>query len=1506
MDAAKSKNANSVDKKSSPIAPINGSVSAIVKDLNETNNITNDLVKPVTKDSFTNITESVKAVNEGYNELNNSTKIKQVVDHDDEPIETPLMGVIKGVDKYISAIVNIFSKPQPQENGGVGAPMNEVVEDYDKKVANALAKMSAILQPGQFLDKVIDEILEFDKRWRDPLEKRFGMIKVVRKNQEGTPELVDEKQTTSVSLAADVIGVFSGIISNLVTAFDNTAEIQRKILEGSYGMYHTLTFLGGMVTAIMNFDNEWFPILNERWGKMPLKKMITLKTDGGGEVLQEIEEQEFRTNAYIIIAAVLGNVTKCLELINTILEDKNVSEIINNPENIKKKLSSLPTLFEDMVNMITDITTKLSEVIKDESQAKGIVAILTSLESIFKNIFEMAKILEENTKIYKGGKYINMMKNVRAFIDASIGLIKYISESLAEVAQNTDDAKKNIDNVVAILKNLVQIPILLLKLAGTFLLAIAFTPLILIALLGMKGLIIFVTKLFRTDDTAENAQKNVENVEKIITSLAKIPLQLIKLAGTFLLAIAFTPIIYYALKAVVEIVWYIDYCFWMLDSTQESIDAIMTIFKNLYKIPLYLIKLAGTFLLALLVSPLILLALAGIYGLVRYIVFTFGDSASIEASLLSVDNIILVLKSLVKIPILLIELAIAFLIVFSVSPIIMLALVSIYGLMLFIAWLFNNDSIIDTIEKIKISIDNVMSIIKTLVKLSLQLILLALISAIAIVAMIPVMLFMGALMLFIIGVNFLFKAIDKFDGQKTQLQIDNLLKIITPLVSIAYRLILLALISVIAIVAMIPVMIFMGTLIAFTMLLKIVLTIIDKFDGRKTRAKLWGLIRLILILNLVALSLILLAVVSMVVIIAFMIGLTLLILVIWLISWLLSKVISKKMILHLLELIVVILILLIISAMILVIALIAAVVAPHWLDILIFMGVMVGVIVIAVLIGWLAMLAAPIIGVAIVGLILILVLIGIILGIALCLKLIAEIDLDPEAVMKGVRTVFDTAWFVVENIFNPDKDAEKKDGDEENRGFFGWIADRFKDIIGGIAAIVTLLLGIVYLVLVFVAIGLILMIAGCLYLLQQIELNPDLIKTNFGIVLATGEQVINSIFNRQDPETNQSDGSGRKGFGDWIMEMLGSILGGIGKIMKLILSILYLVMLFIAIGLIAGIVAALNKIAEFNLNSAAIKAKVTAIFVCAQTVMDKVYETKESNKGKNSGGFWANVLKGLGFSAVGDLLNFIADYAYLSRVLSSIQLVSKLANSLNTIKDISVKEDAIKKSISSIFRLSNLVEIKLKGVTTKNVWEQEGAAKHLVRLYQSIKLAGIEISKIPTDLESNLQIVDNILKVIKSPISKDALSTHKEMIDNYIKFLDKVDRVDIETLRTTERLFKNMAQFSESIHGNFQGLADALNEKIAPLLEELKDLLKEVKPSIEQASKDTQASITYNATGNSERAAQKAGMTQEQVQQVRQTEENRKRANYERLAAIDKIVKLLEGEYKNGAKVRMS
>ena len=72
-------------------------------------------------------------------------------------------------------------------------------------------------------------------------------------------------------------------------------------------------------------------------------------------------------------------------------------------------------------------------------------------------------------------------------------------------------------------------------------------------------------------------------------------------------------------------------------------------------------------------------------------------------------------------------------------------------------------------------------------------------------------------------------------------------------------------------------------------------------------------------------------------------------------------------------------------------------------------------------------------------------------------------------------------------------------------------------------------------------------------------------------------------------------------------------------------------------------------------------------------------------------------------------------------------------------------------------------------------------------------------------------------------------------IDNYIKFFDKINTVKLENLKSTERIFAHMAAFAKSINGNFDGLADALNDKIAPLLEELKKLLEEIPAQIRKS-----------------------------------------------------------------------
>ena len=53
-------------------------------------------------------------------------------------------------------------------------------------------------------------------------------------------------------------------------------------------------------------------------------------------------------------------------------------------------------------------------------------------------------------------------------------------------------------------------------------------------------------------------------------------------------------------------------------------------------------------------------------------------------------------------------------------------------------------------------------------------------------------------------------------------------------------------------------------------------------------------------------------------------------------------------------------------------------------------------------------------------------------------------------------------------------------------------------------------------------------------------------------------------------------------------------------------------------------------------------------------------------------------------------------------------------------------------------------------------------------------------------------------------------------------------------------MFTQMVKMSESIKGNFDGLAEALNENLMEVLKELKDILKESNGIIENSSKSKQ------------------------------------------------------------------
>jgi hypothetical protein len=114
-------------------------------------------------------------------------------------------------------------------------------------------------------------------------------------------------------------------------------------------------------------------------------------------------------------------------------------------------------------------------------------------------------------------------------------------------------------------------------------------------------------------------------------------------------------------------------------------------------------------------------------------------------------------------------------------------------------------------------------------------------------------------------------------------------------------------------------------------------------------------------------------------------------------------------------------------------------------------------------------------------------------------------------------------------------------------------------------------------------------------------------------------------------------------------------------------------------------------------------------------------------------------------------------------------------------------------------------------------------------------------------------IVEQIADISKitiedSGFTDTSLKNATNMVENYAKFVDNVNKVDLKKLETTTNMFKYMSEFSKSINGNFDDLTRAIAEQLMPMLQELKELLSDIPDKIQQSSSDISASM-YHVSG---------------------------------------------------------
>ena len=502
-----------------------------------------------------------------------------------------------------------------------------------------------------------------------------------------------------------------------------------------------------------------------------------------------------------------------------------------------------------------------------------------------------------------------------------------------------------------------------------------------------------------------------------------------------------------------------------------------------------------------------------------------------------------------------------------------------------------------------------------------------------------------------------------------------------------------------------------------------------------------------------------------------------------------------------------------------------------------------------------------------------LVAISLILFMAFELRILQDINLNTKAINKNVYIVIDTAKMVINALFEPQDDKE----DAEPKSWFMSVIE----MVGGAALmIIKALLSIFILALSIVAIALILFLSTQLRLLQGIELDQNAIFENIDIVIGTAKRVINSLFDSKDDKEDQPSNK------NFFLTLIEFFCQPFAMIFGAIMSIGFLALTIVSIALILMIAKELQAIQKIKLDPKKINDVVTNVIDTAKLVINSIMKPDDSNP-KPAKGIFRKILQMVLPSGLLNMIDAIMAIGFLALAKAAVGLVGDIAVNLTSIlklpsmkgigqkvntiisttrsiidriinNDNEINEDSVEKfgnacknidsmilTINKIGDLSNTVN-SLKPIDVNLASQTQKSFDIVVSLLDSITMKSkSDIDKTQRKL-NQLSEMQLIIQKFNSVTPAD-IRNSEAMLKNYSNFLDKVDNSNLEGLQTTTNLIGKMAELSKSINGDFQGLADALNEKIAPLLEELKKSLEEIKELTQHSETTT---LRNDSAGN--------------------------------------------------------
>lgn len=519
------------------------------------------------------------------------------------------------------------------------------------------------------------------------------------------------------------------------------------------------------------------------------------------------------------------------------------------------------------------------------------------------------------------------------------------------------------------------------------------------------------------------------------------------------------------------------------------------------------------------------------------------------------------------------------------------------------------------------------------------------------------------------------------------------------------------------------------------------------------------------------------------------------------------------------------------------------------------------------------------------------------------LRLIQELNLDPNLIKKNVRIVIDTAMLVVSTIFDGG-DKKSKETDK------GWIASVIEFIGGTIATVIKAILAVAFLSLMVVAILFILLIAGQLRLLQELNLDVATIQSNVGIVIDTAVMVATSLFDRPDRDGQPSN----KGF---LSAVINFICPELGLILDALMAIAFLAVSILSISLILVLAAQLRLLQDIPLDPALISANVSTVIETCQYVVDAVMGRTDRPDDPSSKSWIRKLLEWCGMGGLLQIVDCIMALAWLGMTIALINMVTMLANQLKTLQDIKLDKDKITKNVEAVCNTADAVSACVLGrknpikgssdgplgkvlrwlfpalaeaidMMTKMRWvsgimSTVGVVKQVADVLMTLlKLPDVSPVKdkvkfvcdtadsivamvtsrpgVDTwdDAKSRITWMERITRTVQSMgrINPLAIKRAQTALGGHIALIKQIKSVDVQKLETSAKMFQQMARFSQSIQGNFKMLAETLAEDLMPILKELKEIMEKVPEKLDTGFANTSASIgAVNAPTTEENVA---------------------------------------------------